>query len=106
MPALGIAGSGWSTCFARNYLVLALLLTIVWTERKRKLGSWRGVFVIDVQRMVALIRLGAPAATQILLEIGAFTVATTMCARLGPMPLSGHEIALSCASLTFMVPLG
>jgi MATE family multidrug resistance protein len=56
--------------------------------------------------MVALLRLGVPAGSQILFEIGAFTVATAMCARLGPMPLSGHEIALSCASLTFMVPLG
>jgi MATE family multidrug resistance protein len=56
--------------------------------------------------MIELLRLGIPAASQILFEIGAFAVATTMCARLGPMPLSGHEIALSCASFTFMVPLG
>ena len=27
-------------------------------------------------------------------------------AKLGPVPLSGHEIALNCAALTFMVPLG
>jgi MATE family multidrug resistance protein len=27
-------------------------------------------------------------------------------AKLGAVPLSGHEIALNCAALTFMVPLG
>jgi MATE family multidrug resistance protein len=27
-------------------------------------------------------------------------------AKLGPVPLSGHEIALNCAALAFMVPLG
>jgi len=47
-----------------------------------------------------------PAATQILLEIGASAAATALCAKLGPMPLSGHEIALNCAAFTFMVPLG
>ena len=106
LPAMGIVGSGWSTCFARIYLVVALLVTLVWTEHKRRLAGWQDSLRLDWQRIVALVRLGAPAATQILLEIGAFTVATTMCARLGPMPLSGHEVALSCASFTFMVPLG
>jgi len=47
-----------------------------------------------------------PAAAQILLEIGAFSAATALCAKLGPFPLSGHEIALNCAAFTFMVPLG
>jgi MATE family multidrug resistance protein len=47
-----------------------------------------------------------PAAAQILLEIGAFSTATSLCAKLGPVQLSGHEIALNCAAFTFMVPLG
>jgi len=106
LPAMGIVGSGWSTCFARVYLVAVLVIALLLTESKRKLESWQGAVSLDFHRMMALLRLGIPAATQILFEIGAFTVATVMCARLGPMPLSGHEIALSCASLTFMVPLG
>jgi MATE family multidrug resistance protein len=56
--------------------------------------------------MWALLKLGMPAAGQILLEIGAFSTATALCAKLGPLPLSGHEIALNCAAFTFMVPLG
>jgi MATE family multidrug resistance protein len=61
---------------------------------------------IDTQRMWALLKLGMPAAGQILMEIGAFSGATALCAKLGPVPLSGHEIALNCAAFTFMVPLG
>lgn len=105
-PAMGIVGSGWSTCFARVYLVIVLLIALVWNESKRKLEGWSWGVRLDFHRTIGLLRLGIPAATQILFEIGAFTVATAMCARLGPMPLAGHEIALSCASLTFMVPLG
>ena len=65
-----------------------------------------GMMKIDVSRMAALLQLGAPAASQILFEIGAFSAAAALCAKLGPIPLAGHQIALNCAALTFMVPLG
>jgi multidrug resistance protein, MATE family len=112
--AHGIEGSGWSTCIARIYMVVVLLITVIWVERNRRrpfhdfLDSLRGKrrLGIDGGRMWALLKLGMPAAGQILLEIGAFSAATALCAKLGPVPLSGHEIALNCAAFTFMVPLG
>jgi MATE family, multidrug efflux pump len=104
--AMGITGSGWSTCLARVYMILVLLITLVYVESKRPGPGWRGTMRIEWARVSALLRLGAPAATQILLEISAFAGATALCARLGPVPLAGHEIALNCAALTFMVPLG
>ncbi len=106
--AMGITGSGWSTCIARVYMVMVLALTLLWVESRREVPdtSERANFSIDVRRMRELLRLGGPAATQILLEIGAFSAATALAAKLGPVPLSGHEIALNCAAFTFMVPLG
>jgi MATE family multidrug resistance protein len=112
--AMGITGSGWSTCWARIYMALVMLGTLVYVESKRdSCGAaivahpvLRIFRLIDLKRVWALLALGTPAATQILLEIGAFSAATALCAKLGPVPLSGHEIALNCAALTFMVPLG
>jgi MATE family multidrug resistance protein len=106
LPAMGITGSGWATCVARIYMAGVLAVTLLWVESKRSLPKWTGAVRIDLRRVTALLKLGAPAATQILLEIGAFAAATALVARLGPVPLSGHEIALNCAALTFMVPLG
>jgi len=106
LPAMGITGSGWATCVARMYMAGVLAVTLLWVESKRSLPTWTGAVRIDLRRVTALLKLGAPAATQILLEIGAFAAATALVARLGPVPLSGHEIALNCAALTFMVPLG
>src|SRR6202035_4572106 len=83
-----------------------LVLTLAWVERKRPRLEQRGRIHIDAKRIFDLLRLGVPAATQILLEIGAFSAASALAAKLGPVPLSGHEIALNCAALTFMVPLG
>jgi MATE family multidrug resistance protein len=104
--AMGITGSGWSTCWARIYMAVCLAITLLWVERKRVRPGWMGAVRLDVRRMYALLKLGAPAASQILFEIGAFSAATALCARLGPVPLAGHQIALNCAALTFMVPLG
>jgi MATE family multidrug resistance protein len=107
--AEGITGSGWSTCLARIYMMLVLAVTLAWVEWKRApswAAHWSNHLRVDVARMWALLKLGAPAAAQILLEIGAFAMATALCAKLGPAPLSGHQIALNCAAFTFMVPLG
>jgi MATE family multidrug resistance protein len=102
---MGITGSGWSTCFSRIYLVFVLAITLFAVESKRRQPTSFGAR-IDLPRAVGLLKLGGPSALQILLEIGAFAAATALCARLGPVPLSGHEIALNCAALSFMVPLG
>lgn len=104
---MGIEGSGWSTCFARIYMASVLAVTYFWKERSSPIdGNTVAKPAIDFARIRALLNLGAPAAAQILLEIGAFAAATALCARLGPIQLSGHEIALNCAAFTFMVPLG
>jgi MATE family, multidrug efflux pump len=105
-PAMGITGSGWATCVARIYMATVLAITLFWVESKRSLPSWLAAAHVDIARISALLKLGAPAATQILLEIGAFSAATALCARLGAVPLSGHEIALNCAAFMYMVPLG
>jgi multidrug resistance protein, MATE family len=108
--AEGITGSGWSTCFARIYMVLVLAITLAWVESKRASSSTfsqhTAALKVDAARIWALLKLGAPAAGQILVEIGAFSGATAICAKLGPVPLSGHEIALNCAAFSFMVPYG
>ncbi|HZR64327.1 MAG TPA: MATE family efflux transporter [Terriglobales bacterium] len=104
--AEGITGSGWSTCIARVYMLLVLAITLVWVERRRVRSLQPGSLQVEAAKIWALLKLGSPAAGQILVEIGAFSGATALCAKLGPIPLSGHEIALNCAAFTFMVPYG
>src|ERR1700723_444501 len=100
--ATGITGSGWSTCVARIYMALVLLITLAFVESKRRLPDGMLAVGIDLKRVWALLKLGAPAATQILLEVGAFSAATALIAKLGPVPLCGPEIAINWAALTFM----
>lgn len=106
MPALGVTGSGWSTFISRIYMAAVLALAAVYYDRKRRSGLWHTPTRLDLGRIRELLRLGLPAATQLLLEISAFTVITVLIARLGALPLAGHQIALNVASITFMVPFG
>jgi len=105
-PALGVVGSGWSTCFARVLMAGILLSYIVVYERRNRWGLTRVALRPDFTRIRRLLGLGLPAAMHICLEIGVFGTATALAGTLGAVALAGHQIALQTASLTFMVPLG
>ncbi len=104
-PALGVKGSALSTCFARVYMAVALALFIWWFERRLRPGFRNLAARPDAARLTRLLHLGFPAA-QILLEIGAFGAAAVLAGRLSPVAMAAHQIALNCAALSFMVPLG
>lgn len=106
MPRLGVVGSGWSTCVSRVYMMLALMAAAIYYDRKRQSGLWTTSARPEMKRILGLLRLGLPAAGQMLWEIGAFTLATFLIGKLGALTLAGHQIALNVASITFMVPLG
>jgi MATE family multidrug resistance protein len=106
LPAYGVAGSGWSTCISRAYMVAVLAIAAVYYDRKRSSGLWRASRRLEINRIRLLLRLGLPAAAQLLLEIGAFAMATFLIGKLGAVQLAGHQIALNVASFTYMVPLG
>jgi multidrug resistance protein, MATE family len=106
LPALGVKGSALSTCFARVYMAAALAFIIWWYEHGTEPGFGNLIQAPDRKRLGTLIHLGFPAATQILLEVAAFGAAAVLAGRLAPSALAAHQIAMNCASLTFMVPLG
>lgn len=105
-PALGVTGSALSTCLARVYMASALLFFIWYFERGSEAGLRSLVRPPDPARLWKLMRLGLPAATQILMEVGAFGAAAMLAGRLTPAALAAHQIALNCASVSYMAPLG
>lgn len=104
--AMGVTGSGWSTCVSRIYMALVLALAAIYYDKRRCSDLWRASRRMEPARLRELLRLGFPAASQLLFEIGAFACATFLVGKLGAVPLAGHQIALNVASFTYMVPLG
>jgi MATE family multidrug resistance protein len=105
-PAMGTVGSGWSTAIARIYMAALLIGYLFWYDRKHRTELLKTPIEIDLNRIKQLIALGIPAAIQFTLETGVFATVTTMIAKLGPVPLATHQIALNTVSFTYMVPLG
>jgi MATE family multidrug resistance protein len=103
-PALGTDGAAWATVISRMYI--AAMLGIVIMRRGRASGLVATPPRVQADGLRQLLGLGVPAATQLLAEVGVFAVVTTLAARLDPIALASHQIALNVASVSFMVPLG
>ncbi len=107
-PAMGVNGSALSTCIARVMMAVALLGFAWRYERKRGHPLFSHWAAPQWLRIRELIRLGLPAAGQMLLEVGAWNLSTVAAGWVAPVPiaLAAHQIALNYASVTYMVPLG
>lgn len=103
-PALGALGAAWATAVSR-WLLLASLWLAAWPLLRTYLRPFRreALAAAPLWRMVAI---GAPIGLQYELEYGVFAVVGVMMGWLGTIELAGHQVALSLASFTFMVPLG
>jgi multidrug resistance protein, MATE family len=105
-PAMGAVGSGWSTALARLYMAAVLIIYLLWYDHRHRTDLLKTPVDIDLPRIRRLLTLGYPAALQFTLESGVFALVTALIARLGPVPLASHQIALNTVAFTYMVPLG
>jgi MATE family multidrug resistance protein len=106
LPALGVAGSAWATVIARVYMMGVLMAAIVMYDRRWGSGIFRMSWRPRMDWLRRLFSLGAPAATQVTLEVGAFAAATVLAGRVDPVSAASHQIAINIAATSFMVPLG
>ncbi len=104
IPALGVTGAGLATSVSRCYLALFMIIALIQIERRHHYGLLSMVHHFEPTRIRRLALLGAPAGGQIFVEISIFGMVTFLIGTMGRLPLAGHEIALNCASFTFMVP--
>ncbi|MBL9201194.1 MAG: MATE family efflux transporter [Opitutaceae bacterium] len=105
-PALGLTGAGLATLIARVAGAAALL---AWLRRDARVrAAWPAKWLGDFSRarFREMLGVGLPAAGMLLFEVTAFACSGIMVGWLGAAPLAAHQIAMSCASLAFMVPLG
>jgi len=105
-PAMGAEGAAWATTLSRVYMLVVLVGFALWYARREDPELFRVSLAPDLAVLGRIVRLGAPASVQVVLEGGVFTAATLLAAGLDPLSLASHQIALGAAAFTFMVPLG
>jgi len=106
VPALGLTGAGISTLASRIAATLALLVWVRHDPVTRAAWPRRWTAVWSTPRFREMLRVGLPAATMLFFECTAFAWSTIMMGWLGAVPLAAHQIAITCASVAFMFPLG
>jgi MATE family multidrug resistance protein len=106
LPALGLTGAGVATLCARMADLAALLLYMRFSAHFRTHLTCPGPKKGLAREVLELLRVGMPAGGQHLAEVGAVALSSLMMGWLGLDALAAHQIALTCATTTLMVPLG
>ena len=106
-PRLELEGAGWATLITRSMMFLALLFVILRHKTFEKyMAVSRNQWYFKWQTWRELLHIGVPSSLQIGMEAGAFAVSGIIIGTLGAVSQAAHQIALSCASFTFMVSMG
>ena len=105
LPALGAVGSAWGTFYSR-LLAAALLLYVMWRGRQGVSIAGRKGWRPDIKVASSVLRVGVPAALELLLIATGFTLMTIIVASLGTASLAAHRITFNALSLSFLPGFG
>jgi multidrug resistance protein, MATE family len=105
-PRLELRGAAITTVLTNLAMFLALLAYALLHRRYRRFYILVRFWKPDWSRFVQIFRIGTPIGLAIMAEVGLFSVASIFMGWLGPEQLAAHAIALQCASIAFMIPLG
>lgn len=102
VPALGVAGAAWAStaCAALQMLVL------VFAVRGMRLPGAERLFLPSRKLMKKALVLGAPIGLTLVAEFGVFSLVNVLMGNIDARALAGHQVAITLASATFMVPVG
>lgn len=106
LPAMGIAGIGTASAIVEWGGALALLIYIFQQPQLKRLISDRLHRQFDWAIIKEIYHLGWPVGVLMGFEVGMFSVATVLIGYFGTYALAAHQIALQCASVAFMFPMG
>lgn len=97
MPNLGIDGLAWASLTVRWFMGVALLISVLPFLRNVKVVDWG--FIREV------VKLGWPTAIAMFFEVMAFCSCTLFIGKFGEIQTAAHNLVLTIASVTFMVPM-
>jgi MATE family multidrug resistance protein len=106
-PRMELVGAGWGTLITRIVIFVALAFIILYHGTFRRYIAVRSKeWKFKWETLKDLLAIGLPSSFQITMEAGAFAVSGILIGTIGAVEQASHQIALSMASLTFMVSMG
>lgn len=104
--SMGIAGSGWSTCVVRLYMLVLLMVGTAVALRSNGLKVTPQMLRPNGPRLRALLRIGWPSGLEMMEELGISTYMSVLCSRLGEVLLAAQQVVLDLNAFVYQVPNG
>lgn len=105
-PRLELRGAAIATTLTNVIMLIAMVLYVIRHRRLKRFHVLVRFWKPDWPRFREIFRIGTPIGLTVVAEVGMFTAAALLMGRLGTDEVAAHAIALQCASIAFMVPLG
>lgn len=106
-PRMELVGAGWGTFITRTFIFIVLGIVVLrHSTFKRYIAVRKNQWVFKWKTIRELLHIGIPSSMQLSMEAGAFAVSGILVGTIGAVEQAAHQIALSIASVTFMVSMG
>ena len=106
-PRLELLGAGWATLITRTLLFVVLAIVILrHATFRRYIAVSRRQWTLRRKTLRELLYIGIPSSLQLGMESGAFAASGILIGTIGAVAQAAHQIAISCASFTFMASMG
>ncbi|MFC3031415.1 MATE family efflux transporter [Pseudoalteromonas fenneropenaei] len=105
MPELGSAGCGLATSLVYAFMALIQIAYSKKSAVLRNLELYKAFTKPQLTKLAYLFKLGLPICLATFFEVTLFACVPLFIADLGPIAVSGHQIATSVSVVLFMMPL-
>ena len=105
-PAMGLNGSGCASLIAR--LIMPVIFIVVMLKRPAFREYLSKAFHARFERLKIkrIVSIGLPIGLQMVIEVLAFSLGAIMLGWISKESLAGHQVAISMASMTYMISFG
>lgn len=105
-PEMGLNGAGWATLISRIFMAIAVYWFVLKAKPFTAFKEGFQLLKAKAGYFKPMLKIGVPAGTQFLFEVGAFSVAAIMMGWIGDKELAAHQIAIGLVSLSYMAATG
>ncbi|MFA6234012.1 MAG: MATE family efflux transporter, partial [Bacteroidota bacterium] len=106
MPAYGLIGAGISSLMVEVFAAVTLVAYVLRASSFRRYHPLLQYRSFNRPIIARILRIGLPSGVQYVFEAGSFSFSAVMIGWIGATALAAHQIALSLASVSFMITLG
>lgn len=104
--AQGLFGAGIATLISRVLMAIAMYVLVTQHEKLKSYYVYMSQCRFELSKIKELIRIGFPSGLQFIFEVSAFAFASIMAGWIGVLDLAAHQIAISLASISYMIASG